>query len=111
MTVHDVCAIDEIASPGTKRVDIAGHRVALVRIEDSVYAIADRCSHADVSLSEGDVDVDAMTIECWKHGSLFDVRDGKPLTLPATKPVASYDVAVADGRVMLTIVAQGESNV
>jgi 3-phenylpropionate/trans-cinnamate dioxygenase ferredoxin subunit len=83
----------------------------LIRIEESVYAIADRCSHADVSLSEGDVDADAMTIECWKHGSLFDVRDGSPQTLPATKPVVSYDVTITNGRVMLTIAAQGESNV
>jgi 3-phenylpropionate/trans-cinnamate dioxygenase ferredoxin subunit len=111
MTVHDVCAVDEISSPGAKRVDVAGHRVALIRIEESVYAIADRCSHADVSLSEGDVDADAMTIECWKHGSLFDVRDGSPQTLPATKPVVSYDVTITNGRVMLTIAAQGESNV
>ena len=68
--------------------------MALVRIDDDVYAIADRCTHADVSLSEGEVDPGDRHIECWKHGSRFSLETGEPDTLPATKPVAVYDVRV-----------------
>jgi len=108
---HDVCALDDIASPGAYRVEVDGQRIALIRIADDVYAIGDRCSHADVSLSEGDVDPTAMTVECWKHGSLFDARTGAPVTLPATKAVATYGVQVKEGRVLVTVAPQGESDV
>jgi 3-phenylpropionate/trans-cinnamate dioxygenase ferredoxin subunit len=88
------CRLDEI-KPGTaRRVDIGPHRIALVRIGDDVYALGDRCSHADYSLSEGDVWEDELEIECPKHGSTFSLRTGKPQTLPATKPVPTYRVEV-----------------
>jgi 3-phenylpropionate/trans-cinnamate dioxygenase ferredoxin subunit len=88
------CRLDEI-KPGTaRRVDIGAHRIALVRIGDDVYALGDRCSHADFSLSEGDVWEDELEIECPKHGSTFSLRTGKPQTLPATKPVPTYRVEV-----------------
>jgi 3-phenylpropionate/trans-cinnamate dioxygenase ferredoxin subunit len=81
--------------PGTAiRVDVDNQRIALVRCGDNVYAIGDRCSHADVSLSEGDVYCDEGTIECWKHGSTFDLTTGEPTTLPATQPVPVYEVVV-----------------
>ncbi|HEX2038952.1 MAG TPA: non-heme iron oxygenase ferredoxin subunit [Acidimicrobiales bacterium] len=86
--------------PGTaRRFDAAGHRICVVRIGDDVYAIGDRCSHADVSLSEGEVLADEVEIECWKHGSTFDLKTGEPQSLPATKPVPVYDVQVVDGEV------------
>ena len=74
---------------------------AVVRIGDEVYAIGDRCSHADVSLSEGTVDPDDRTIECFKHGSTFDLRTGEPQSLPATRPVPVYDVRVRDGLIVM----------
>jgi len=81
--------------PGTAvRVEVDSHRIALVRCGDDVYAIGDRCSHADFSLSEGDVYCDEGTIECWKHGSTFDLSTGEPTTLPATQPVPVYEVVV-----------------
>ncbi len=81
--------------PGTAlRVEVEAHRIALVRCGDDVYAIGDRCSHADVSLSEGDVYCDDAAIECWKHGSTFDLTTGEPTTLPATQPVPVYEVVV-----------------
>ena len=67
--------------------------ICLVRIGDQFYAVSDRCSHADVSLSEGDVDEDGCSVECWKHGSTFSLLDGHPLCLPATVPVPVYRVA------------------
>ena len=84
--------IDEI-KPGTaKRFEVEGHRLAVVRIGDDFYALGDRCSHADYSLSEGDVWEDEKEIECPKHGSTFSLETGKPQTLPATKPVPVYKV-------------------
>lgn len=83
------------------RVDIGEHRVALFRIGTDVYAIGDRCSHAEASLSEGEVfDTE---VECPRHGSAFDLTSGAVINLPATKPVPVYDVKVEDGMVYLSI--------
>ena len=80
----EVCALEDLAPNSATRVDVGGRAVALVRIGDDVYAIGDTCSHADVSLSEGEVWCDSKEIECWKHGSLFSLETGEPQTLPAT---------------------------
>lgn len=83
--------------PGTAAKLMVGDRaVAVVRIGDDVYAIGDTCSHADYSLSEGEVYADEREIECWKHGSTFSLETGEPQSLPATQPVPVYDVTVAD---------------
>ncbi len=95
--------LDEI-EPGTaRRVDVDGIAVAVVRIDDEVYAIGDVCSHANVSLSEGEVWADERELECPKHGSTFDLKTGEPVTLPATQPVPVYAVDVADGMVTVTV--------
>jgi 3-phenylpropionate/trans-cinnamate dioxygenase ferredoxin subunit len=96
-----VAALADIGDGGALRVDVDGVAVSLVRIGDDVYAIGDRCSHADVSLSDGEVDATACTIECPKHGSEFDLRTGTPLSLPAIRPVPVYDVVVRDGEVLI----------
>jgi 3-phenylpropionate/trans-cinnamate dioxygenase ferredoxin component len=83
------------------RVDIGEHRIALFRIGSDVYAIGDRCSHAEASLAEGDVfDTE---VECPRHGSAFDLETGEPHALPATKPVPVYDVKVEDDVVYLRV--------
>ena len=93
-TTTRVCRLDEI-EPGTARgFEIGRTRVCVVRIGDDVYAINDRCSHEDYSLSEGEVYEDEHTLECWKHGSTFSLETGEPTTLPATKPVPVYVVEV-----------------
>ncbi len=103
MSVHDLFAIDEI-DPGTARkVVLEGREIALIRLGDDVYALGDTCSHDDVSLSEGFVEEDECAIECSKHGALFDLKTGEPLSLPAVRAVPVYAVAVVDGRVELTI--------
>jgi len=89
-----LCRVDEMASGTARRFDIGAHRIALVRIDDAFYAVGDRCSHADFSLSEGEVWPDTCEIECWKHGSTFSLETGEPQSLPATRPVPVYDVAV-----------------
>ncbi|MFD1506765.1 non-heme iron oxygenase ferredoxin subunit [Georgenia yuyongxinii] len=76
--------------------------VALVRDEDGEFhAISDICSHGQVSLSDGEVE--GRTIECWLHGSTFDLRTGKPLSLPATQPVPVYPVTVDGERVLVDV--------
>ncbi|HEX5266528.1 MAG TPA: non-heme iron oxygenase ferredoxin subunit [Acidimicrobiales bacterium] len=98
-----LCGVDEMEAGTAKRFDVAGHRVCLVRIEDDFYAIGDRCSHANFSLAEGEVYPEEREIECWKHGSTFSLLDGEPQSLPATKPVPVYTVAVKDGDVMVEL--------
>jgi 3-phenylpropionate/trans-cinnamate dioxygenase ferredoxin subunit len=86
------CLVSDIAPQSAKRVFIDGTAIAVVRTDEGVFAIQDRCSHADVSLADGEVD--GCSIECWLHGSAFDLRNGFPLSLPAVEPVATYAVRV-----------------
>ena len=89
-----LCAVDELKPGSARRFDVGEHRIALVRIGDDFYAIGDRCSHADYSLSEGEVIEEDCEIECWKHGSTFSLETGEPQSFPATKPVPVYEVVV-----------------
>ena len=98
-----LCPLDELAPGSARRFDVGAHRIAVVRIDDDVYAIGDTCSHQNVSLSEGEVDPDDRTIECWKHGSTFSLVDGHPEALPATKPVPVYEARVVDGEIEVVI--------
>lgn len=92
-----LCALADLVPGTASLVEIRGHKLCVVRFDDdSVYAVGDTCSHADVSLSEGEVDPLTRHIECWKHSSCFSLETGEPDTLPATKPVPTYDV-VLDG--------------
>ena len=108
MTQFLLCAVDELAPATARRFDVGTHRIALVRIDDDFYAIGDTCSHADFSLSEGEVNLEERTLECWKHGSQFSVEDGHPVSLPATRPVPVYKVVVEDGSVYVSIEANDE---
>ncbi|MGH9210267.1 MAG: Rieske (2Fe-2S) protein [Acidimicrobiales bacterium] len=103
MSKERVCRLDDLAPGTARRFDIPGHRVAVVRLGDDVYAIGDRCSHANYSLAEGEIHEGDKTIECWKHGSEFSVETGAPLTLPATRPVPTYDVRVEDGDIVVVV--------
>ena len=96
-----VCRLDELTSGEARRVMVGNTPVAVVRIDDDVYAIADTCSHADVSLSEGIVWCETKQIECIKHGSAFSLETGEPDTLPATQPVAVFHASVVDGQVVI----------
>jgi 3-phenylpropionate/trans-cinnamate dioxygenase ferredoxin component len=93
-TVERLCALADLAIDSATRFDVAGHKICVVRFEDAVYAIGDTCSHANVSLSEGEVDPLTRHIECWKHGSCFSLETGQPDTLPATRPVPTYEVVI-----------------
>jgi 3-phenylpropionate/trans-cinnamate dioxygenase ferredoxin subunit len=102
-TTLSLCKADELESGKARRFDVDGHRIALVRIGDDFYAIGDQCSHENYSLAEGEVFEDECEIECWKHGSTFDLRTGEPQSLPAVKPVPVYDVKVEDGEVKVVV--------
>ena len=98
-----LCGREDLLSGQARRFDVAGHRICLVRIGDDFYAIGDRCSHANFSLSEGEVFLEDLEIECWKHGSTFSLTTGQPQTLPATKPVPVYEVKVKDDDVLVEL--------
>ena len=98
-----LCSLDELVDGGVRRFDVGTHELAVVRLGDDVYVIGDRCSHQDVSLSDGDVDEDDLVLECPKHGSGFHLETGEPSSLPATRPVPVYEVAVVDGDVSVVI--------
>ena len=92
MSFLRACPVDEVLAGKPHPVTVGDIDVALVRDGDDFYAIRDECSHAAIALSEGDVD--GCLIECWLHGSTFDLRTGQPTTLPAFQPVAVYPVRV-----------------
>ena len=83
------------------RVTVGDQTIAMFRIGDEVYAIGDRCSHAEASLAEGEVF--DLVVECPRHGSEFDLETGSPISLPATSPVPTYQVSVEDGVVYLNL--------
>jgi 3-phenylpropionate/trans-cinnamate dioxygenase ferredoxin subunit len=98
-----VCAVGDIEPNTAARFVVDGVPVAVVRIDDDFYAIGDTCSHADVSLSEGEVDPGDRHIECWKHGSRFSLETGAPDVLPAVRPVPVYTVEVEGDDVLLEV--------
>ena len=101
--VERLCRRDDIAPGTAKRFEIDGHTICVVRIGDGFYAIGDRCSHANFSLCEGEIYPEEKQIECWKHGSTFSLIDGKPQSLPATRPVPVYDLSVDGDEVSVVI--------
>ncbi|MBA2774536.1 MAG: non-heme iron oxygenase ferredoxin subunit [Nocardioidaceae bacterium] len=103
MTFEHACALDAVPAGGVLAVDVAGTEVAIVRTDDEVFAIHDVCSHAAIALSEGDVDTEACEIECWLHGSRFDLRSGKPTGLPAYEPVPVYPCKVEGDAVVVDV--------
>jgi 3-phenylpropionate/trans-cinnamate dioxygenase ferredoxin component len=96
-----VASLAELEEDTPTRVDVGSVPIALVRTKGDVFAISDICSHADVSLSEGEVD--GCAIECWLHGSSFDLRTGKPSGLPATRSVPVYPVKIEGDDVLVSV--------
>ena len=92
MTFERACALDEVPTDEALAVTLGRYEVAVARHEEEVFAVENICSHAAVALSEGVVE--DCTVECWLHGSRFDLRTGKPTGLPATEPVATFPIEV-----------------
>ena len=92
MTFERVCALSEVPADEALGVTVGPLDLAIARHDDDVFALQNLCSHAAVALSEGEVS--DWTVECWLHGSRFDLRTGKPIGPPATDPVATFPVEV-----------------
>ena len=100
-----VCRLDELPAVGAAAADIGGRIVSIVRTDDGVvHCIDDTCTHAEVSLSEGELD--GCEIECWLHGSRFDLRTGDPSGPPATVPIAVHTVTIEGDEVFVSLTDQ-----
>ena len=108
MTFVPAAALADVPDGAAVAVVIDGVELALVRDGDTVYAIADECSHAAIPLSEGEVE--GCEIECWLHGSRFDLRTGKPVNLPATEPVQTYPTTIEREQVLVDLSPAQELN-
>ena len=108
MTWVRACATADLADEVPIGVVLAQTAVCLVRSGGAVFAVHDECTHEAVPLSEGDV-VDGA-IECWRHGSRFDLATGAVLSLPAVKPVAVFAVRVVAGEVLVEVPPGGRTS-
>lgn len=104
MALVEVARTDDLGEGEAMKVVVEGHEIALVNLGGGEFrAVDDICSHAHYFLSEGEVDDEDRTIECPKHGSVFDLDSGAPRSLPATVPVATYRVKVEGDRVLIDV--------
>jgi len=101
--VIDVCPTDELPPGERKLITHEDLEIGVFNVAGEYLAIEDRCSHDDGPLAEGELDAENCTIECPRHGSLFDLRSGTPKTLPAYEPVDTFAVTVEDDIIKLEI--------
>jgi 3-phenylpropionate/trans-cinnamate dioxygenase ferredoxin component len=99
-----VCAVDDVPDPGTLPVDLNGIPVVIVKSGGEIFALDEFCTHEEVSLADGEVY--DHTVECWLHGSCFDLRSGKPTGPPASKPLATYQVRIDGDDVLVAAPAR-----
>ena len=98
-----VCAEGELPPGEMRLVEVDGRKIGVFNCAGTLYAIEDRCSHDDGPLAEGEFDTEACTVECPRHGSLFDLTTGRPKTLPAYVPVETFPVTVEDDTIQLEV--------
>jgi 3-phenylpropionate/trans-cinnamate dioxygenase ferredoxin component len=99
-----VCRLSDLSEGEMRLVEADGRKIGVFRCADGeLYAIEDRCSHDDGPLAEGEFDAAACTVECPRHGSLFDITTGRPRTLPAYRPVETFAVRVDEDEVKLEL--------
>ncbi len=101
--IIDVCPVSELQPGDMRLVEFDDLEIGVFNCAGTVYAIEDRCSHDDGPLVEGELDQEQCTIECPRHGSLFDLKTGKPLTLPAYVPVDTFPVIIEDETIKLEV--------
>ena len=99
----EVCAADELAPGAMRLVEADGRKIGVFNCDGALYAIEDRCSHDDGPLAEGEFDAATCTVECPRHGSLFDLASGRPKTLPAYAPVQTFPVTIEDDTIRLEV--------
>jgi 3-phenylpropionate/trans-cinnamate dioxygenase ferredoxin component len=98
-----VCSAEELADGEMRLVEVNGEKIGVFNCGGELLAIEDRCSHDDGPLAEGELDAETCTVECPRHGSLFDLRTGKPKTLPAYVPVRTFAARVEENEVKLEV--------
>jgi 3-phenylpropionate/trans-cinnamate dioxygenase ferredoxin subunit len=98
-----VCRAEELPEGEMRLIEAGDRKIGVFNCDGELFAIEDRCSHDDGPLAEGEFDAASCTVECPRHGSLFDVRTGKPRTLPAYMPVETFEARIEDGDVKLDI--------
>jgi 3-phenylpropionate/trans-cinnamate dioxygenase ferredoxin subunit len=98
-----VCPAAELTPGQMRLVEHDGVKIGVFNCEGNLYAIEDRCSHDNGPLAEGEFDAAACTVECPRHGSLFDLSTGRPKTLPAFQPVQTFSVAIEDDTITLEV--------
>ena len=98
-----VCPVSQLPPGEMILVEHDGEPIAVVNCEGTYYAIEDRCSHDDGPLVEGELNQADCTVECPRHGSIFDLRTGKPKTLPAFEPVRTFTVGITDETITLEV--------
>jgi 3-phenylpropionate/trans-cinnamate dioxygenase ferredoxin subunit len=101
--IVEVCPVNELAPGEMRLVEWDDLEIGVFNCDGTLYAIEDRCSHDDGPLAEGEFDEGACTVECPRHGSLFDLKTGKPLTLPAYVPVDTFPVIIEDETIKLEV--------
>ena len=100
-----VCAVADIPAGTARHFEVDGEEIAVVNAGNHFYAVSDVCTHEYFHLSDGEVDVDELSIECPKHGSTFDLETGRPNSLPAILPVKTYGVRVVDDDVVVEVLS------
>lgn len=103
MTMVDIGVLDDYVHGEARQIRLDERVLVVIRIDDKVYVLDDRCSHEDFSLAEGEVNVETCEIECARHGAMFSLKDGEPMSFPATRPVATYDVEINNGRLEVVV--------
>jgi 3-phenylpropionate/trans-cinnamate dioxygenase ferredoxin subunit len=103
MTKVNVCTAAELGEGQMRLVEVEGRKIGVFNCGGTLYAIEDRCSHDDGPLAEGEFDPATCTVECPRHGSLFDLTTGRPRTLPAYQPVETFPVTIENGAVTLEV--------
>jgi 3-phenylpropionate/trans-cinnamate dioxygenase ferredoxin subunit len=103
MTYERACAIADVPKDEALAVTVGEYDVAVARDGDEFFALQDQCSHAAVSLSLSEGEVENGTVECWLHGSCFELRTGKPTHFPATEPVATFPVEVRGDEIFIDV--------
>jgi 3-phenylpropionate/trans-cinnamate dioxygenase ferredoxin component len=101
--IINVCTVSELPTGERKLVEWEDLEIGVFNCRGEYFAIEDRCSHDDGPLAEGEFDAGTCTVECPRHGSLFDLRTGRPKTLPAYEPVETFPVRVEDDTVKLEV--------
>jgi len=103
MSTHKVCKSEDLSEGAMRLVEADGVKIGVFNAGGELFAIEDRCSHDDGPLAEGEFDPATCTVECPRHGSVFDLRSGRPKSLPAYAPVETYEVRVEDGEIKLEV--------